>query len=143
MTPDKEAGFSLVELLAVMLVLGVLAAIALPVFFNQKGKANDSHAKATAHLAQVAMETCATDNDGSYAGCDNIPALSAIAPTLAGAQITFPKPATSRTYRVRVASNSGPGHYFEVDRDSEGQLSHPCAAPGVGGCGNSGDWGAG
>ena len=43
-----------------MLILGNLAAIALPAFYNQKTKANDAKAKVIAHAAQVAMETCAT-----------------------------------------------------------------------------------
>jgi type II secretory pathway pseudopilin PulG len=126
----------------VLLILGVLAAIALPVFFNQKGKASDTRAKATAHLAQVAMETCANNNGGGYASCDSVAALSAIQSTLSGAPITFPKPATYKAYQIRVASMSAAGQYFEVDRNSEGALSHPCATPGVDGCPSGGDWGS-
>jgi type IV pilus assembly protein PilA len=81
---DSEAGFTLIELLVVMLILGILAAIALPAFFNQKGKANDAKAKETAHSAQVAMETCGTDNSGAYTNC-SLGALQAIEPTLPGA----------------------------------------------------------
>src|SRR6185312_5770049 len=78
---DSEAGFTLIELLVVMLILGILAAIALPAFFNQKDKAGDSKAKENAHTAQVAVETYATENSGSYTGVD-LTKLHKIEPTI-------------------------------------------------------------
>src|ERR1700760_746800 len=86
---DSEAGFTLIELLVVMLILGILAAIALPAFFNQKDKAGDSKAKENAHTAQVAMETCATENNGQYTKCD-LPALEKIEPTITKGTLSAP-----------------------------------------------------
>ena len=63
-----ESGFTLVELLVVMLILGLLAAIAIPAFFNQRNKAKDADAKSSVRTAETAMETFATDNNGKYTG---------------------------------------------------------------------------
>ena len=81
---QSESGFTLVELLVVMLILGLLAAIAIPAFFNQRTKAQDAEAKSTAKTAQTALETYATDNNGSYAAATRAN-LKTIEPTLSSA----------------------------------------------------------
>jgi len=43
---EKDKGFTLVELLVVMIIIGILAAIAIPVFMNQRAKARDTSTKA-------------------------------------------------------------------------------------------------
>ena len=49
-----------------MLIMGILAAIALPAFFNQREKAGDAKAKSYTNDAEVAIETCSTENGGSF-----------------------------------------------------------------------------
>ena len=65
-----EAGFTLVELLVVMLVMAVLMAIAIPLFLSQRGKGEDTSAKADARQLVTHMETCGIDQQGDFTACD-------------------------------------------------------------------------
>jgi type IV pilus assembly protein PilA len=132
---DKEAGFTLIELLVVMLILGILAAIALPAFFNQRDKANDAKAKEYAHTAEVAMETCATENAGSYANCDEA-ALKKIEPTLNSATIEVTKKSAEE---YEIVSKANGGNAFKV-LNVKGTLSFKCTTEEKGGCPKGGDW---
>ena len=140
---QSESGFTLVELLVVMLILGLLAAIAIPAFFNQRIKAQDAEAKSTVKTAQTALETYATDNNGSYSAADRSK-LKTIEPTLSsatsGANTITVLTVASNAYTLTVASASGTT--FTIQRLSDGSLSYPCSNPGAGGCpSGTGGWG--
>lgn len=61
-----DGGFTLVELITVMVIVGVLAAIAIPLFLNQRSTAFESQVKNDLHNAAIAEESYALHHDGSY-----------------------------------------------------------------------------
>jgi prepilin-type N-terminal cleavage/methylation domain-containing protein len=155
----EESGFTLVELLVVMLILGLLAAIAIPSFFNQRDKAKDADAKEAVRTAQTAIETYATDNDGLYSGAtsdaDGVAPyagtdLQRIEQTLADVGANLKVTSTDDTYSVQVDSPDT-GNSFRITRLNTGVTNLTCggtaavtAALGAGGnagCPSSGNWG--
>jgi type IV pilus assembly protein PilA len=125
---QEERGFTLIELLVVILIIGILAAIAIPSFLNQRSKGNDAEAKSTAVTAAEAMETCATDNNGTYSttNCD-ITALRSIEPTLndAGTRLVV-NPATT-SYGITVESSRASTVKFTLSRSATGTTARTCA----------------
>jgi type IV pilus assembly protein PilA len=139
---SSEKGFTLIELLVVMLIIGILAAIAIPTFFNQKQKAQDSDSKAMAHTAQTAMETYATDNQGSYLNV-NLTKLQGIEATVDNTVTTAASNATGDGYTITV-TNPTTNHTFTIVRAAAGGFTFTCTpntANGAGGCPAGGVWG--
>jgi type IV pilus assembly protein PilA len=67
MREEREGGFTLIELLVVILIIAILAAIAIPVFLQQRRKGWVAQAESTLKNAATAQESWATgDGDGNY-----------------------------------------------------------------------------
>lgn len=59
-------GFTMVELLVVMLIVGVLAGISIPTFLGQREKAAQAAMKSDLHTLRLAQESRSIDSDPRY-----------------------------------------------------------------------------
>ena len=137
---QDEKGFTLIELLVVILIIGILAAIALPAFLSQRGKAQDTDAKAKARTAQTAFETMYTDDQnydkpgspGTDAGTAD---LQNVEPALADGP-SYTADGKGQTWTVTVTSKTG--NTFTIAKDANGVVTHKCTqVTNKGGCPDS------
>ena len=60
----EESGFTLVELLVVIVIIGLLTAIAIPIFMNQRQKANDAALISDMRNVALVYQTWHSSNSG-------------------------------------------------------------------------------
>jgi type IV pilus assembly protein PilA len=132
-------GFSMIELLVIVLIIGILAAIAIPSLLDQTTKANDAAAETQVGTLQTAIKTYATEHSGSYAGA-TLATLQAIEPTLRDTATAVAKEVGSATATSFTIESEavGSGDVYKLE-NAEGAITRSCSPLGRGDC-KSGSW---
>ena len=125
-----DEGFSLIELLVVILIIGVLAAIAIPAFAGQKGKASDAQAKELARTAETTAETIAVDNNGEYTKV-TAAELNKYEPSigiLQSSSAAYLSATTASKTEYSVTAKSTNGDEFKIAKSANGEITRSCVS---------------
>ncbi len=127
----EEDGYSLIELLVVILILGVLSAIAIPSFLSQQTKGYDVQAKSLARNAETTAEAIASEHDGLYQEVSesSIHAEEPSIPIVANGKEAYLSKVIASASEYKITTKASNGDELTISRNAAGEISRECVSP--------------
>jgi type IV pilus assembly protein PilA len=115
---ENEKGFTLIELMVVVLIIAILIAIAIPTFLGARQRANNRAAQSSLRNALTAAKTIFTDNNDYSAATASAlqgvePSLTFVTTASTGAKTVSVDAVDANTWDAAVLSASGTCYYIQ------------------------------
>jgi type IV pilus assembly protein PilA len=127
MREEREGGFTLIELLVVILIIAILAAIAIPVFLQQRKKGWVAQAESTLKNAATAQESWATgQGDGNYTNLEANLKLEGFRYAATEIDFTVPEATAGTSYCMEADSKQDTSIDLYYDSDEGAPKEGEC-----------------